>query len=258
MPMIRIQNVVPVPPVEQPSTNAASYCIRLASNAADLMRALKLRYQVFNIELNEGLASSLGSGYDIDRFDPAVDHLVVEHLGTGTIVGTYRLQTGDAAARNLGFYSAQEFDFAPYERIRGELVELGRACVHRDHRSTNVLGILWKGIIDYATDRGCRYLIGCSSLNTQDPADGLAAYAKLKKYQVGPELQTVPLRAFALPLDTEPTADVQIPRLLRAYLTIGAQICGPPAIDREFKTIDFLTLIDLQKLTRSGRAHFLR
>jgi putative hemolysin len=33
-----------------------------------------------------------------------------------------------------------------------------------------------------------------------------------------------------------------------AYLAVGAQICGPPAIDREFKTIDFLTLLDLPSL----------
>jgi putative hemolysin len=34
--------------------------------------------------------------------------------------------------------------------------------------------------------------------------------------------------------------------LLSAYLSLGAWICGPPALDRDFKTIDFLTLMDLQ------------
>ena len=36
--------------------------------------------------------------------------------------------------------------------------------------------------------------------------------------------------------------------LLRAYLTVGAQICGPPALDAEFGAIDFLTLLDLAAL----------
>src|SRR3954462_13151954 len=89
MPTISLDNPVQVPPVQQPLTTPGTYAIRLAENAADLLRALKLRYQVFNVELNEGLESSLGSGYDIDRFDPAVDHLVVEHLETREIVGTY-------------------------------------------------------------------------------------------------------------------------------------------------------------------------
>ena len=31
-------------------------------------------------------------------------------------------------------------------------------------------------------------------------------------------------------------------------MAVGAKICGPPAIDREFKTIDFLTFLDLEKL----------
>jgi putative hemolysin len=45
--------------------------------------------------------------------------------------------------------------------------------------------------------------------------------------------------------------------LLRAYLAIGARICGPPAIDREFRTIDFLTMLDLQTLHPRVAARFL-
>jgi putative hemolysin len=39
-----------------------------------------------------------------------------------------------------------------------------------------------------------------------------------------------------------------IPRLLRAYLNLGAKICGPPAIDRAFRTVDFLTWLDIHAL----------
>jgi len=52
-------------------------------------------------------------------------------------------------------------------------------------------------------------------------------------------------------------ASVQPPKLLRAYLSIGAKICGPPAVDREFKTIDFLTLLDLERISPTARARFL-
>ncbi len=51
--------------------------------------------------------------------------------------------------------------------------------------------------------------------------------------------------------------EVRAPKLLRAYLTIGAKICSEPAIDREFKTIDFLTLLDLQTLHPRVAARFL-
>ncbi len=75
-------------------------------------------------------------------------------------------------------------------------------------------------------------------------------YDKLKKFLVRPELQTTPQSAFACDLDAPApdVSDASIPKLLRAYLTIGAQICGPPALDAEFKTIDFLTFLDLAQL----------
>jgi putative hemolysin len=43
-----------------------------------------------------------------------------------------------------------------------------------------------------------------------------------------------------------PSGNLKIPKLLSAYLALGSWICGPPAIDTHFKTIDFLTLMDLQ------------
>jgi putative hemolysin len=62
---------------------------------------------------------------------------------------------------------------------------------------------------------------------------------------------------FDCPLDRLADEPVSIPKLLRAYLAVGARICGPPALDREFKTIDFLTLVDLQGLTPAAKERFL-
>jgi putative hemolysin len=121
-----------------------------------------------------------------------------------------------------------------------------------------VLGLLWKGIADYAKERGCRYLIGCSSLTSQSPADGASAYSQLcRKNLAEPAWRTNPTAAFECPLDLVAEEPVQIPKLLRAYLTIGAKICGPPALDRHFGTIDFLTLLDLEAMSESARERFL-
>ena len=116
-----------------------------------------MRFEVFNLELGEGLAESYATGLDVDPFDEFCDHLIVEEAATGTIVGTYRLQTGQLAAANLGYYSEREFDFAPYESFRCEMIELGRACVHADHRNFNLLHLLWRGIARYAIDRKARF-----------------------------------------------------------------------------------------------------
>lgn len=234
------------------------YCVRRASSESDRLAAFRLRFEVFNIELKEGLESAYATGHDCDEFDAVCDHLIVEHSATGRVVGTYRLQTGVMAKANLGYYSEREFQFARYEPLRDQVIELGRACIHREHRSTDVLYLLWRSIALYALLRDSRYLIGCSSLTSQDSAHGTAVYEALREYLVEPGLRTEPQPEFTMPF-TEPTgASAKVPKLLGAYLAIGAKICGPPAIDREFRTIDFLTLLDLQGLHPRIRARFLR
>ena len=234
------------------------YHARLALSEADRRAALRLRFLVFNLELNEGLEAAYATGQDTDEFDDVCDHLIVEHSGTGTIVGTYRLQTAAMAAANAGFYSEREFEFSPYKELGYSVIELGRACVHRDHRSSEVLYLLWRGIAQYAIHHGGRYLIGCSSLTSQDPAHGTAVYDAMREHLVDAELRTTPQPAFAMPLMSSENACDKIPKLLRAYLAVGAKICGPPAIDREFKTIDFLTLIDLETLHPRVYARFVK
>jgi putative hemolysin len=240
------------------SIAAGSYRLRLATTASDLEAAQRLRFEVFNLELNEGLDCAYLSGLDHDRFDEACDHLLVEDARTRAVVGTYRLQTGQFAAANHGYYSEQEFDFTPFEAIRCHLVELGRACVHADHRKMSVLNLLWRGIAKYAVERGARYLIGCSSLTSQNAELGWSMYERLRGDHLVDELfRTAPWPDFALPSGASSITLEPTPRLLRAYLAIGAKICGPPALDREFKTIDFLTFLDLSSLPGAVKNHFL-
>jgi hypothetical protein len=120
---------------------------------------------------------------------------------------------------------------------------------------------------------GLRYLIGCSSLTSRNPAEGWQMYRQLEQYRVSPEFETVPTAAFACPTEQEGahaqsspslgnqtpavSTPVSVPKLLKTYLAIGARIGGPPAWDREFGTIDFLTLLDLKLLSSSARNRFL-
>lgn len=249
--------------IESPSraprlVSPAAYTLRVARSRADLEAAQRLRFEVFNLELGEGLAESHVRGLDEDAFDHYCEHLLVEHAATREVVGTYRLQTGQLAAAHLGYYSEQEFDFAPFEPLRCELVELGRACVHHEHRHAGVLGLLWRGIARYAEERKARYLIGCSSLTSQDEAVGAATLALFKRqgWIAAERFQTVPTPAFRCAMDAVAAPGPPPPKLLRTYLALGARICGAPAIDREFGTIDFLTLLDLRALTATARSHF--
>ena len=189
-------------------------------------------------------------------------------------MGTYRMQSGATAAENLGYYSEQEFDLAPYEPLRAGMLELGRASIDREHRTPEVLTLLWRGIAQYAHDMGLRYLLGCSSLNSNEPAQGWRMFRQLEGYRVPREFETEPTAAYACPIEqhgaiSQPSAmeqdrlspdtaaQVKIPKLLRTYLAIGARIAAAPAWDREFRTIDFLTLLDLKLLSASARNRFL-
>ena len=177
-----------------PLAATGHFHVRMAQTLEDVIECQRLRYLVFNCELGEGLDSSSVNGLDRDSFDVVCDHLMVHDAATGKLAGTYRMQSGYRAKGNLGYYGEQFFDFSPFEPLRGELLELGRACVHAQYRNGNVLHMLWKGIARYARSCGARYLIGCSSLSSQDEDEGLALYESLReKYLVEPSLRTNPL-----------------------------------------------------------------
>jgi len=248
-----------------------AYRVRLAETAEDREAACRLRFKVFNIELGEGLESSYQTGLDTDQFDACCEHLLVEEKSSRRIVGTYRMQSGETAAKNFGYYSAQEFSFAPYEPLRGGILELGRASIDREFRSPEVLTLLWRGIAQYAHDMGLRYLVGCSSLNSRDPEHGWSVYDALAKFRASDEFMTTTTEAFDCPMEHKPATaqmvaetgsesmmePVKVPKLLKTYLAIGARIAAPPAWDREFGTIDFLTLLDLRTMSSAARNRFL-
>ncbi|MGB7438745.1 MAG: hypothetical protein WBW49_25275, partial [Candidatus Acidiferrum sp.] len=94
-------------------------------------------------------------------------------------------------------------------------------------------------------------------ISSQDENVGVAMYDLLKdKYLVAPELRTTPQPGYTCESTGIPVDPSRPPRLFRAYLEISGRICGPPAIDREFKTIDFLTLVDLANLPDRVRTRF--
>ncbi|MBS1793576.1 MAG: GNAT family N-acetyltransferase [Acidobacteria bacterium] len=224
------------------------YTARFAQTAEELDEVLRLRFEVFNLELNEGLEASYINGRDEDEFDQTCHHLIVVENETGRIVGTYRLRTMETAGSAFGFYSAGEFavESLPYE-VLSESIEIGRACIAREHRNSRVLFLLWKGLAMYLTERRKRYLFGCCSLPSQDCADGARAYRRLvRDERLHESLRVAPRPEYLCPAEDFPAADgpIELPMLFEIYLRLGAKICGAPAIDRRFKTIDFFVVVD--------------
>ena len=229
------------------------YTVRFARNRQDLEALQQLRFEVFNVELGEGLEESFETGRDADRFDAVTHHLVIEERQTGRVIGTYRMQTSEMARANEGFYSADEFKLEGMPaHVLADSVEVGRACIAVDHRNRRALFLLWKGLAAYMLHNHKRYLFGCCSLTSQDPTEG----RQVMEYLIanGHTLDPLAVRPQAgwecFDEDTpwDPGAAVQIPKLFRLYLRYGAKVTGLPALDRFFRTIDYLVMLDVLEL----------
>ncbi len=239
---------------------AGRYVACLAHDPAQIRAAERLRFEVFNLELGEGLVGAKRTGLDEDRFDFYMEHLLVVDRETNEIVGTYRLQTAAAAKKGFGFYAAAEFRLAPLEPVLDSAIEAGRACIRRDHRNGLVIGLLWRGISRYMKIHGARYVFGCCSISSLDPRDGVRIFRRLRREnRLHPDFYCKPhpdLRCEVDPGDLALNDDCALPSLFEGYLLLGAQVVSAPALDRAFGVIDFLTLIDTRRLSSRAARHF--
>ncbi|MGN3954229.1 GNAT family N-acetyltransferase [Streptomyces sp. WAC8370] len=237
------------------------YTVALARDEEDVRAAQRLRHDVFAGEMGALLASPR-PGHDVDPFDAYCDHLLVREETTGQVVGTYRLLPPERAAVAGRLYAENEFDLAPLDAIRPGLVEVGRSCVHPDHRDGAVIGLIWAGIARYMTDRGHAWLAGCCSLPLADGgmlAAGTWERVRTKhlapeEYRVRPLLPWVPRPASPA---APPGARTELPALLRGYLRLGAWVCGEPAHDADFGVADLYVLLSMDRVDPRYLRHFL-
>lgn len=237
------------------------YRAQFARDENDLDQLFKLRYKVFNLELDEGLEPSHETARDRDEYDQSCDHLIVKDTRDDAVIGTYRLQTRESANAHKGFYSALEFDFSLLpERFLDQAIELGRACVAAGHRNGRVLFLLWKALIEYLIISEKRYFFGCCSLTSQDPAEGKRVMHYLEEHHyIHPLFSTKPQPGYECydePLEVDTSIPVKIPRLMRNYLSYDVKIGGPPAMDKAFKTIDYFAILDRESISQKTRKLF--
>lgn len=243
-----------------PMQEKSTYTVGFAVSERCVDQALRLRYSIFNEELGEGLMSSQGSGLDRDEFDDQMDHLILIEKSSASVIGTYRLQPVRRAMKELGTYSAREYQIAPLEPIFDQLLETGRACIARQHRNYFTIMHLWKGIGAYMEVHRLRYLFGCCSLTSLDPDDGWRAMKTLRgrnAFHADMMIEPTPPFSCGDPFrenDPEIKTGYKIPKLFSAYLTMGAKVISYPAVDREFGTVDFLVMLDSKDVNFSNLA----
>ena len=222
----------------------------------ELRAAQRLRHQVFAGEY--GATTSGGPGLDRDRFDPHCLHLGVRDERSGHLAGYTRVLPDDRLDRTGGFYSADEFELDMVDRLPGRVAELGRTCIHPDHRGGAVVGVLWSRLARYLLESDIRYLVGCASVALEGDYDTGAIIDRVRSWHwTDPAFRVTPRRAApAVPPAGE---DEEIlPPLFKAYLRMGARVCGEPCWDPDFRCLDFFVLMDLKELSERYVRRFLR
>jgi putative hemolysin len=235
-----------------------------ARSEREIRDAQRLRYRVFVEEMGARISPPHGTpaGIDVDLYDPYCEHLLVRSTGPngerGEVVGTYRVLTPAGARRVGGLYSDNEFDLTRLRTLRPRMIELGRSCVHPEHRSGGVIMSMWAALGAFMLTNGLETMVGCASVGMRD-GGRLAAglWRQLSVTNPAPiEWRVTP--RLALPVDDlMPDADVEPPALIKGYLRCGGMVLGPPAWDPEFNTADLPMLMRIEDLPHRYKRHFL-
>ena len=255
--------------------------VRLARDAAEIAAAQALRYAVFYDEMGAVPdAAAIASRLDVDRYDAVADHLVVLDHGDGSdlppfakppfvkprVVATYRMIDKAAAGRIGQFYSADEYDIAPLLAFPGNVLEVGRSCVHPDYRGRQAMQLLWTGIAAYIARRRIDVLFGCASLHGTDP-DRIAAELTYHSshHLAPPELRprAIPSRYVEMrridPASLDPRRVlVRLPPLIKGYLRLGGFVGDGAVIDTQFNTTDVAIVVRTDLVTERYQRHYER
>jgi len=231
-----------------------------AKHQDEVREAQRLRFDIFGTEMGARLPVKL-AGHDIDLFDDYCEHLLVRDTQTGRVVGTYRVLTPAQAKRAGSTYSDTEFDLTRLRDMRNRMVELGRSCVHAEHRQGGVIMALWGALFEFMDRNQLDIMIGCASIpmlhNGVVSGDAAASiWRQLRETHLAPIQHHVRPR---LPLPVEELnahLDIEPPALIKGYLRLGAKVLGAPAWDPDFNTADLPMMMRTADLPARYRKHF--
>jgi len=227
---------------------------RGADGAGDLDRLLALRALCFR---GDGALS------DRDDFDALCEHVLIEEVETGTVVGGFRLRLYHGAAV-LGSYSAQYYGLDRLSGFGAPMLELGRFCLHPDWHDADTLRLAWGAITRRVDGAGVGLLFGCSSFAGCEAARYRDAFALLRQRHGAPEGWRPGVKAGEvvrfgdLPDGFDRLLALKaLPALLRTYLGMGGWVSDHAVVDRGLGTLHVFTGLEIGRVP-AGRARLLR
>ncbi|MCX7566093.1 GNAT family N-acetyltransferase [Sulfitobacter sp. F26169L] len=221
-----------------------NYAVRPVHGSADMQAVLDLRAQCF------GAASG-----QTDRFD-AVSTQVMVTLGQGgALVAAFRMSILPVAKINDS-YAAQFYDLEALSTFQGTLLELGRFCIHPDHKDPDILRIAWAALTAFVDANDIKLLFGCSSFAGTKPEPYLHAFGVLKARHLAPpqwmpETKAGDVYPYAELLTDPPDlkeAAATMPPLLRTYLLMGGWVSDHAVVDHTMNTLHVFTGLEIDAI----------
>lgn len=231
--------------------------VEVATDYATVTAAQALRYRVFSEEMGAVLHSSI-AGLDVEELDAYCDHLVVRDTATRAIVATTRLLNDEGAERAGRYYSESEFHLDGVLSMSGRFLEVGRTCIDSRYRGGAPLALLWNGLAEYAVKGRFDYIMGCASISPGPSGFAVdAVYRQIEPEQFGSSALGVTPRCPVPAYKRCVRDESSIPPLLKAYLRLGASVCGEPFWDEDFNVMDVFILLPLKNLHSRYEQHFI-
>ena len=220
----------------------ARYQVRLSRASEDLVRAERLRAEIFRGD---------AKARDLDAIDPHCLHGLIEQVSDGALVGCFRMLPLKNGAQIDMSYSAQYYDLSKFYEYSDPLLELGRFCVAAHLNDPDILRVALGAVTRFVDDNAIACLFGCSSFAGTDPAPYWPGFAHLSAHHGAPE-RLAPGRNAQDIIDLAQggpacpkEAVATLPGLLRSYLMMGGWVSDHAVVDRDLGTLHVFTGVEI-------------
>ena len=193
-----------------------------------------------------------------DLYDAHGEVLAVTDTRTGDIVGSCRVLSPGEARQAGGNDIDRRFDTALLIVLRERMVEVDSPSVHPLYRFDDVVAHLWAALARYLIDNRFDFIVGTARVGMLDGGHVAASIHRLAcaRYFSPDDLRVYPRRDIGLDRFCG-TRLVTLPPLLKAYLEMGAWVCGEPAHRAEVAAAEFPMLMPLARMQGPDAKRFL-
>ena len=193
---------------------------------------------------------------DLDSFDDACSHVLIEDIRSGDLVCTFRVLELPDGAAVVSSYSAQFYDLSALADFPGPMIEMGRFCSHSNWSDPDILRLAWATLTRIVDDKKIQMVFGCASFSGTKVAPHLDAFALLNRHHQAPEHWRPRIKApdvfkFDRLVPHRPVvkqAIMGVPPLLRSYLLMGGWVSDHAVIDRDLNTLHVFTGLEINAI----------